>query len=61
LEIYEANYSHHTAVIAAVNQKSNLLTVLEQNYNGKRIVQANPYRLTDLKTGWVRIYRPVSE
>jgi hypothetical protein len=60
-EIYEANCPHHTAVVVAVDKESKVLTALEQNYNGKSMVLENPYRLTDLKTGWVRVYRPVSE
>jgi hypothetical protein len=57
---YNAAYPHHTAVVLAV-KKNNVITILEQNYNGQKIVSENAYRLTDLKAGWIRIYRPVSQ
>jgi hypothetical protein len=60
-ENYDASYPQHTAVVLAVSKEGNLVTVLEQNINGKMVVLETPYRLTDLKTGWLRIYRPVSK
>ncbi len=59
-DIYRVSCPHHTAVVLAVKE-DNMLSVLEQNINGKKVVVENTYRLTDLKTGWVRIYRPVEE
>lgn len=59
--IYETACPHHTSIVLAVKKEKNVLTVLEQNVNGKRMVVESAYRLTDLKTGWLRIYRPVSE
>jgi hypothetical protein len=58
-ENYSTSYPHHTAVVVAVDKDSHVLTILEQNYGGKRTVLENPYRLSDLKAGWVRVYRPV--
>jgi hypothetical protein len=61
LQNYEATYPHHTAVVVAVKKDTDVITVLEQNVYGIKKVMENPYRLSDLKTGWVRIYRPVAE
>jgi hypothetical protein len=61
LQNYETAFPHHTSIVLAVKMENNLITVLEQNVNGKRKVMESTYRLTDLKTGWLRIYRPVSE
>lgn len=58
---YHATYPHHTAVVLALKKEHNVITVLEQNVGGKRLVIESTYRLTDLKAGWLRIYRPVSE
>jgi hypothetical protein len=58
-ENYEAACPHHTAVVLEVMKAPNVLAVLEQNVDGRRIVAESSYRLTDLKTGWLRIYRPV--
>jgi hypothetical protein len=58
-ENYDVNYPHHTAVVLAVKKEEGVITVLEQNNNGKKVVMENPYRLTDLRSGWLRIYRPV--
>ncbi len=57
---YEASYPHHTAVVLTP-KGNNVVSVLEQNVDGKREVVETSYRLTDLKAGWLRIYRPVSE
>jgi hypothetical protein len=54
---YYATYAHHTAVVVGV--EGDMLKVLEQNVGGKKIVVEAPYRLSDLKTGWVRVYRPI--
>jgi hypothetical protein len=56
---YFMTYAHHTSVVLDVNEEAKVLTVLEQNVNGKKIVMESKYHLNDLKTGWVRIYRPV--
>lgn len=59
--VYETSCPHHTSVVLAVKTDENILTVLEQNVDGKRKVLESAYRLTDLKSGWLRIYRPVAE
>ena len=58
-ENYLTIFPHHSAVVSDVKKADKVLTALEQNVYDKRIVMENQYRLTDLKTGWVRIYRPV--
>ena len=58
-ETYFTIFPHHTAVVSEVGKADEVLTALEQNVNDKRVVTANAYRLSDLKTGWVRVYRPV--
>jgi hypothetical protein len=57
---YEMTYPHHTSIVLAL-KVNNVITVLEQNVNGKRKVMENTYQLKDLKTGRLRVYRPVSE
>jgi hypothetical protein len=55
---YEVNSPHHTAVILDVKKAAGVITVFEQNIDGKKIVAKSAYRLTDLRTGWFRVYRP---
>jgi hypothetical protein len=57
---YFLTYPQHTAVILEVKKNGSALTVLEQNINGKKIVGETVYRLDDLRSGWLRVYRPVS-
>jgi hypothetical protein len=61
LQNYETTCPHHTSIVLAVEKENNVITVLEQNVNGKRKVMEGSYRQTDLKTGWLRVYRPISE
>jgi hypothetical protein len=56
---YEMTYPHHTAIVLALKE-NNVITVLEQNVNGMRKVMKSTYQLADLKTGWIRVYRPIS-
>ncbi len=58
---YSYSYGHHTAVVLAINLGTREMTVLEQNINGKRFVQQSHLNLNDLRTGWLRIYRPVAK
>lgn len=51
---------HHTAVVATVDKKSNMLGIYEQNSNGKKIVSESVLRLNDLREGRIRIYRPIA-
>jgi hypothetical protein len=57
---YEMTYPHHTSIVSALRE-NNVIAVLEQNVNGERQVMESTYHLTHLKTGWLRVYRPVSE
>jgi hypothetical protein len=56
---YSLSATQHTAIVVAAGTGGKELTVLHQNWNGKRTVQKNRFLLKDLKTGWVRIYRPL--
>jgi hypothetical protein len=50
---------HHTAVVASIRPDGQTISVYEQNMNGNRTVTMGEYNLSDLKRGWVRVYRPV--
>jgi hypothetical protein len=56
---YSFDYGHHTAVVVRMNPRTGVMVVLEQNVNGKQIVQQGTIRLQDLRSGWFRVYRPV--
>jgi hypothetical protein len=58
---YAVAAPHHTAIVVAIGKKTGILTVIEQNMRGEKVVANGVYRLTDLKGGWVRAYRPVSK
>jgi hypothetical protein len=58
---YFMTYPHHSAIVLYVKEGGKVLTVFEQNVNGKKIVTEKTYRLNDLKTGWVRVYRPAQK
>jgi hypothetical protein len=58
---YTLVYEQHTAVVAEVDPRARELVVLEQNVNGRRLVRETRLRLADLRTGWLRVYRPVPE
>jgi hypothetical protein len=57
---YTLNATQHTAIVVAVGAGGKELTVLHQNWNGKQTVQQTQFLLKDLKSGWVRIYRPLA-
>ncbi len=42
-----------------MNQRTGAMEILEQNVNGKRFVQEGTLFLKDLRSGWLRVYRPV--
>jgi hypothetical protein len=52
---------HHTAIVAEVKENGKLLIVFEQHVGDKREVMKTPYRLSDLREGWVRLYRPLAK
>jgi hypothetical protein len=56
---YMMSAPHHTSVVIEVKENGSVLTAIEQNHDGKMIVNKTTYRLNDLKAGWVRIYEPV--
>jgi hypothetical protein len=66
---WHEEYPHHTAVLSAVSERGNVLTILHQNVGGKgksdaekKVVQEATLRMDSLqKGGWVRIYRPMAE
>jgi hypothetical protein len=58
--IYSLFAPQHTAVVIEVGAGGKELTVLHQNWNGKRTVQKELFRLKDLKNGWLRIYEPLA-
>ncbi len=56
---YSCGYEHHTAVVLKMNPRTGVMVILEQNVNGKRFVQQGTLFLKDLRSGWLRVYRPV--
>jgi hypothetical protein len=58
---YSFAYPQHTAVVLEMHPKTKQMVLLHQNLNGKRIVQRTGLRLSDLRTGWLRVYRPVAK
>ncbi len=54
---YEVDLPQHTAIVSRA--KGTRVTLLHQNFAGKRIVQLTPIDLKDLKRGEYKIYRPV--
>jgi hypothetical protein len=56
---YTWEYEHHTAVVVKMNHRTGAMAILEQNVNGKQVVQRGTLFLKDLRSGWLRVYRPV--
>ena len=56
---YTWEYGHHTAVVVKMNHRTGVLVILEQNVNGKKVVQRGTLVLKDLRSGCLRVYRPV--
>lgn len=56
---YTLNFKHHTAVIASVEDDGKLLKIYHQNMGGKKFVVEGSLKPDHLKTGWIRIYRPL--
>jgi hypothetical protein len=52
---------HHTAVVRTVDAANKVVKVYEQNVGGQRVVLEGEYRLSDLKAGWLRVYRAESK
>lgn len=56
---YWMEMEHHTAVVAAVEEKGAFLRILHQNYGTHKLVTEARLRLSDLRNGWLRVYEPV--
>jgi hypothetical protein len=52
---------HHTAVLEAISKDGKTYTVLEQNSGDRLYVVREEIHLPDIKTGWIRVYRPVKK
>jgi hypothetical protein len=57
---YWMRANHHTAVVESVNPARGSMNVLHQNWN-RSAVRRDTFILGDLKSGWLRIYRPVKK
>jgi len=56
---YRKEMPHHTSVLIEVKNGGKEWLILEQNTNGQRYVVEGSLLLKDLKSGWLRVYRPV--
>jgi len=56
---YTQSAPHHTAVVAEKDATGITLKIFDQNSNGQRVVKEGQIRLNDLKSGWLRFYRPI--
>jgi hypothetical protein len=50
--------SHHTAIVAAVDSNGHVTAIYQQNFNGNRAVTKNGLDLSQLASGYVKVYRP---
>ena len=58
---YTLKYSHHTAIVAAVDKDGKTIRILHQNFGGKKFVLGGSIIPEHLQSGWIRIYRPIPE
>lgn len=49
---------HHTAIVASVDSAGRVTSVYQQNFNEVRLVTQQPLDLTQLISGYVKVYRP---
>jgi len=56
---YWTSAAHHTVLVERVDAAAGVLHILHQNWNGARHVMRGEQRISDLKQGWLRIYRPI--
>ena len=56
---YSMTFTHHTAIVAGVEEGGQVVHIFHQNFGGKKIVMTATYKLADLKEGWLRFYRPI--
>lgn len=57
---YTQTAIHHTVIVERVDAAKGVLHILHQNWNGARHVMRGQHKISDLKQGWLRIYRPVA-
>lgn len=55
---YWMQASHHTAIVESVDVPSGAIRILHQNWNGKKMVRRDVLVVSDLREGWLRVYRP---
>ena len=53
--------SHHTMIVKNFDTDTGDLNVFEQNANDRRFVTEGQYHIHGLKSGWLRVYRPVAK
>ena len=58
---YSLTFGHHTAIVAGTEDAGQTIHVFQQNFGGKKTVMTATYKLNDLKEGWLRFYRPISQ
>ena len=58
---YTMTAAHHTAIVVNTTPDGKVFAILHQNSNGNKTVAEAMLTLTDLKEGWVKIYRPAME
>jgi hypothetical protein len=51
---------HHSAIIESVNPATGQVNVLQQNWNGEQTTQRGTLNLSQMTSGVVSVYRPVS-
>jgi hypothetical protein len=52
--------THHTAIVAAVDGNGRVTAVYQQNFNGVRGVTQQSLDLSQLVSGYVKVYRPLA-
>jgi hypothetical protein len=57
---YTTEATHHTSVLESISKEGKTYTILEQNSGDRLYVVRETLHLPDIKTGWIRLYRPVA-
>jgi hypothetical protein len=55
----KGGFSHHTTIVAEIDEQEKRIRVYQQNAGGRRFVTEGNLRLNRMVAGWIRIYRPV--
>ena len=55
---YTMTASHHTALVLKADKDAKTITIVHQNWSGKKTVAEATLALGDLKEGWIKVYRP---